>query len=53
MGLSVCVFLVFFCCVVLLLCVLTEALLPCAPVAAMEATWLMMGEKFVGPESFS
>lgn len=37
------------CCV----CVLTEALLVCAAALAMEATWLMMGEKFVGPERWS
>lgn len=30
---------------------LTAAALACAAPAAMEATWLMMGEKFVGPES--
>lgn len=34
-------------------CVLTEAVSACAAVAAMEATWVMRGEKFVGPESLS
>lgn len=33
--------------------VLTEALLACAAPEAMEATWLMIGEKFVGPDSLS
>ena len=34
-------------------CVLTEALLACAAAVAMEETWLMRGEKFVGPDSLS
>lgn len=32
---------------------LTEALLLCVLVEAMEAMWLIIGEKFVGPENFS
>lgn len=33
--------------------VLTVGVLLWAPLEAMEATWLMMGEKLVGPENFS
>lgn len=33
--------------------VLTEGVLLWAPPDAMEATWFMMGEKFVGPENFN